>query len=75
MNELLFLCSSIVSLSTIEILEGVGFGSDEYTLKVNSRKILDGMFECCGVPEASFRPISSAVDKLGKHFPVTLSLL
>ncbi|KAI8329469.1 histidyl-tRNA synthetase [Chlamydoabsidia padenii] len=38
----------------------------KFTVKLNHRKILDGIFEVCGVPEASIRPISSAVDKLDK---------
>ncbi|KAI7876262.1 histidyl-tRNA synthetase [Lichtheimia hyalospora FSU 10163] len=38
----------------------------EYTVKLNHRKILDGIFEVCGVPEEKIRPISSAVDKLDK---------
>ncbi|KAG6876135.1 hypothetical protein C0992_000784 [Termitomyces sp. T32_za158] len=33
---------------------------------LNHRKILDGIFEVCGVPAASIRAISSAVDKLDK---------
>ncbi|KAH8987365.1 histidine-tRNA ligase [Lactarius hatsudake] len=33
---------------------------------VNHRKILDGIFEVCGVPPEKIRPISSAVDKLDK---------
>jgi histidyl-tRNA synthetase len=36
---------------------------------VNHRKILDGMFEVCGVPAEKFRTISSAVDKLDKVCP------
>ena len=39
----------------------------EYTVKVNNRKILDGIFEVCGVPHDKFRPICSAVDKLDKE--------
>jgi histidyl-tRNA synthetase len=35
-------------------------------LQLNNRKILDGIFELCGVPEAKIREISSAVDKLDK---------
>ena len=33
---------------------------------MNHRKILDGMFEACGVEPAKFRTICSAVDKLDK---------
>ena len=32
----------------------------------NHRKILDGIFQVCGVPEDKIRTISSAVDKLDK---------
>jgi histidyl-tRNA synthetase len=38
----------------------------DFTIKVNHRKILDGIFEVCGVPEEKTRSISSAVDKLDK---------
>ncbi|RIB05525.1 hypothetical protein C2G38_2133234 [Gigaspora rosea] len=38
----------------------------EYIVKINHRKILDGIFQICGVTDASIRPISSAVDKLYK---------
>ncbi|KZT02043.1 histidyl-tRNA synthetase [Laetiporus sulphureus 93-53] len=38
----------------------------EFTVKINHRKILDGIFEVCGVPEEKIRTISSAVDKLDK---------
>lgn len=47
-----------------EILDGLNIG--EYTIKLNHRKILDGLFEVCGVPADKIRPISSAVDKLDK---------
>ena len=47
-----------------EILTELELG--DFIVKVNNRKILDGMFEVCGVPEANFRPICSAVDKLDK---------
>ncbi|KAL5254385.1 hypothetical protein ACHWQZ_G013985 [Mnemiopsis leidyi] len=40
---------------------------NNFTVKVNHRKILDGIFEHCGVPEDNFRPICSAVDKLDKE--------
>ncbi|KAF8686059.1 hypothetical protein AX14_003973 [Amanita brunnescens Koide BX004] len=38
----------------------------EFTVKLNHRKILDGIFEVCGVPQDKIRTISSAVDKLDK---------
>ncbi|KAL0952083.1 hypothetical protein HGRIS_008719 [Hohenbuehelia grisea] len=38
----------------------------EFTIKLNHRKILDGIFEVCGVPADKIRAISSAVDKLDK---------
>jgi len=38
----------------------------EFTIKINHRKVLDGLFEVCGVPREKFRSISSAVDKLDK---------
>ncbi|KAJ7049468.1 histidyl-tRNA synthetase [Mycena amicta] len=38
----------------------------DFTIKINHRKILDGIFEVCGVPAEKIRSISSAVDKLDK---------
>ena len=35
-------------------------------MQLNHRRILDGIFEVCGVPAEKIRPISSAVDKLDK---------
>ncbi|KAJ9648481.1 Cytoplasmic and mitochondrial histidine tRNA synthetase [Coniosporium tulheliwenetii] len=50
---------------TSEIFEALGW-KGRYTIKVNHRKILDGIFEVCGVPTDKLRTISSAVDKLDK---------
>ncbi|KAK8861598.1 hypothetical protein IAR55_002421 [Kwoniella newhampshirensis] len=38
----------------------------DFTVKLNHRKILDGIFELAGVPADKTRTISSAVDKLDK---------
>jgi len=38
----------------------------DITIKINHRKILDGMFTVAGVADEQLRPISSAVDKLDK---------
>lgn len=59
-----------------EVFDSLGWAGT-YTIKLNSRKILDGLFEVCGVPPEKIRPISSAVDKLDKspwyaRFPSTL---
>ena len=48
-----------------EVFEDLGWNND-YTIKVNHRKILDGIFQVCGVPADKTRSISSAVDKLDK---------
>lgn len=34
--------------------------------QVNDRRVLDGMFAVCGVPDDKFRTICSTVDKLDK---------
>lgn len=47
-----------------EVFTELGIG--EFTIKVNHRKLLDGVFEVCGVPREKIRSISSAVDKLDK---------
>ncbi|KAK0234158.1 hypothetical protein IW262DRAFT_1334735 [Armillaria fumosa] len=55
--------AEIVSL-LCTILNNLDLG--DYTIKINHRKILDGIFTVCGVPEDKIRTISSAVDKLDK---------
>ncbi|KAL1631506.1 Cytoplasmic and mitochondrial histidine tRNA synthetase [Diplodia seriata] len=51
---------------TTEIFEDLGWNG-RYTIKINHRKILDGIFAVCGVPTDKIRTISSAVDKLDKQ--------
>lgn len=41
-------------------------GVEDFKVKLNHRKVLDGIFQACGVPDADVRKISSAVDKLDK---------
>ncbi|KAK0840458.1 Cytoplasmic and mitochondrial histidine tRNA synthetase [Friedmanniomyces endolithicus] len=50
---------------TCEFFQSLGW-EGRYTIKMNHRKILDGIFEVCGVPKEKLRMISSAVDKLDK---------
>lgn len=38
----------------------------DFLIKLNHRKILDGIFAVCGVPDCQFRTICSSVDKLDK---------
>ncbi|XP_078267815.1 histidine--tRNA ligase isoform X2 [Rhinoraja longicauda] len=47
-----------------EILSELQLG--EFLIKVNDRRILDGLFEVCGVPADKFRTICSSVDKMDK---------
>lgn len=56
--------AEIVKITT-EIFAGLGW-EGRYTIKLNHRKILDGIFQVCGVPLHQIRTISSAVDKLDK---------
>jgi histidyl-tRNA synthetase len=49
----------------VEVFEALGLDED-ITIKVNHRKILDGLFTASGVPADKIRTISSAVDKLDK---------
>lgn len=53
-------CVKVVS----EILGSLNIG--EYVIKLNHRKLLDGIFEACGVASDKFRTICSSVDKLDK---------
>ncbi|RLN31182.1 histidine--tRNA ligase, cytoplasmic [Panicum miliaceum] len=38
-----------------------------YEIKLNHRKLLDGMLEICGVPPQKFRTVCSSIDKLDKQ--------
>ncbi|KAH3684524.1 hypothetical protein WICPIJ_004495 [Wickerhamomyces pijperi] len=49
------------------LVEGLtNLGIKEFKIKLNHRKILDGIFKVCGVKDEDVRKISSAVDKLDK---------
>ncbi|XP_050382065.1 histidine--tRNA ligase, cytoplasmic [Argentina anserina] len=48
-----------------ELLDALNIG--EYEVKLNHRKLLDGMLEICGVPPEKFRTICSSIDKLDKQ--------
>lgn len=54
--------SEVLSL-IVEVFETLGIN---ITIKVNHRKVLDGIFAAMGVPGDKVRAISSAVDKLDK---------
>ncbi|KAL2087351.1 hypothetical protein ACEWY4_016179 [Coilia grayii] len=47
-----------------EILSALDLG--DFRIKVNDRRILDGMFAVCGVPDDKFRTVCSSVDKMDK---------
>ncbi|KAK0610032.1 histidyl-tRNA synthetase mitochondrial precursor [Bombardia bombarda] len=47
----------------VEVMEALKL---DITIKLNHRKILDGLFTVAGVPADKIRPISAAVDKLDK---------
>ncbi|KAF8025449.1 hypothetical protein BT93_F2321 [Corymbia citriodora subsp. variegata] len=49
----------------VELLDGLNIG--DYEIKLNHRKLLDGMLEICGVPPEKFRTICSSIDKLDKQ--------
>ncbi|XP_065844519.1 histidine--tRNA ligase, cytoplasmic-like isoform X2 [Oscarella lobularis] len=53
-------CVKIVA----EILTELELG--DFVVKVNHRKLLDGIFAACGVPPEKFRSVCSSVDKLDK---------
>ncbi|XP_042506112.1 histidine--tRNA ligase, cytoplasmic [Macadamia integrifolia] len=48
-----------------ELLDELNIG--DYEIKLNHRKLLDGMLEICGVPSEKFRTICSSIDKLDKQ--------
>jgi histidyl-tRNA synthetase len=48
-----------------ELLDQLDIGT--YEIKLNHRKLLDGMLEICGVPHEKFRTVCSSIDKLDKQ--------
>lgn len=48
-----------------ELLDELNIG--HYEVKLNHRKLLDGMLDICGVPQSKFRSICSAIDKMDKQ--------
>ncbi|KAE8711565.1 Histidine--tRNA ligase [Hibiscus syriacus] len=48
-----------------EVLNALNIG--DYEIKLNHRKLLDGVLEICGVPPTKFRTICSSIDKLDKQ--------
>ncbi|KAK9748960.1 hypothetical protein RND81_02G093000 [Saponaria officinalis] len=48
-----------------ELLDELNIGT--YEVKLNHRKLLDGMLDICGVPPEKFRTICSSIDKLDKQ--------
>lgn len=48
----------------VEILSSLDIG--KFLIKLNHRKILDGIFEVAGIAPSDFRGVSSTIDKLDK---------
>ncbi|KAH7661098.1 Histidine-tRNA ligase/ATP phosphoribosyltransferase regulatory subunit protein [Dioscorea alata] len=48
-----------------ELLNELSIG--DYEIKLNHRKLLDGMLEICGIPSEKFRTVCSSIDKLDKQ--------
>jgi histidyl-tRNA synthetase len=63
-NFPMMVADSEVLAVAVEILSELPIGG--FTIKLNHRKLLDSIFEICGVASENFRPICSAVDKLDK---------
>lgn len=53
-------CIRIIS----DALQSLNVGA--YTIKLNHRSLLDGIFAACGVPNDKFRAVCSSIDKLDK---------
>ena len=54
-----------------EVLSKLDLG--DFLIKINHRKLLDGMFAVCGVPNEKIRSVSSSIDKLDKVSKVFLN--
>ncbi|KAJ7338211.1 hypothetical protein JRQ81_010904 [Phrynocephalus forsythii] len=47
-----------------EILSALKIG--DFLIRINDRRILDGIFTTCGLPETKIKTVCSSLDKLGK---------
>ena len=54
-----------------DILKNLELGA--FKVKINNRKLLDGIFAICEVPDEMFRTICSSVDKLDKVIFICLN--
>lgn len=63
--SLLYVCLHFTSFKIFFRLPCLQVGSFE--LKLNHRRILDGMMAYAGVPASNFRAVCSAIDKLDKE--------
>lgn len=52
-----------VLTAAVEILSALENSIGPFEIKLNHRRLLDSIFEICGVPADKFRTICSAVDK------------
>lgn len=57
----------ITHIMGIEIISFLTVLQCFYQVKLNHRKLLDGMLAICGVPQENFRTICSSIDKLDKQ--------
>ena len=58
----------------VAFLESVGLGSQDVTIKVSSRKVLQAVLEANNVPAEQFGAVCVVVDKLDKLSPEKVSL-
>ncbi|WP_226574715.1 histidine--tRNA ligase [Acuticoccus sediminis] len=65
------LADAEVCMMAADTMEALGFGKDEYAIRVNSRRVLDGILSEIGLPEGDPRRLTvlRAIDKADK-FPL-----
>ena len=62
-SSLLVADAEVIKVTT-DVLRKLQLG--DFRLKINDRRLLDGILEVCGVPAEKFSTICSAIDKLDK---------
>jgi len=62
--DLMFTDAECISI-IYDILTKLGI--ENFTIRINNRKIIDSIFKLCKVPKKLFSNITSSIDKLDKH--------
>ena len=64
-----------VCMMAADTMEALGLVRGQYVMRVNNRKVLEGIKLACGIPDAAWLTVLRALDKLDRVGPDGVSLL